>query len=390
VTGFDDLSLGELRRRRSAKWRAVDPDVLPVWVAELDVPLAPAVTRVLREAVDTGDTGYAFPVDLAPAFAGFAARRWGWSVDVARCWPVADVMVGVAEALRYLTAPGDGVVVCPPVYHPFFDVPAEHDRVVVQVPLTGSGALDLSGIDAALAAGATAVLLSSPHNPTGRVWTAGELQALDDVVRARGAVVVSDEIHAPLTLAGAVFTPYLAGGDREAVAVVSASKAFNLAGLKAALLVAGSPAVADRLAAVPEQVAYRCGHLGVLATVAAWRDGDAWLDALLAHLDRNRRLLAELLPDGVGYAPPQASYLAWLDLRGLGLGSPAAHLLEHGRVALVEGSDFGAPGAGFARLNLGTTRAVLEEAARRVRVACAVPPAGGATGPGRPRRAGPP
>jgi cystathionine beta-lyase len=259
--------------------------------------------------------------------------------------------------------------VCPPVYHPFFSVPVEHGRAVVQVPLTGDGGLDLPGIDAALVAGARAVLLCSPHNPTGRVWSAAELHALDDVVRPHGAVVVCDEIHAPLTLDGATFTPYLAAGDREAVVVVSASKAFNLAGLKAALLVAGSPAVADRLAALPEEVAYRCGHLGALASVAAWESGDDWLDDLLAHLDRNRRLLAELLPPGVGYALPQASYLAWLDLRHLGP-APAAHVLEHGRVALVEGADFGSPG--FARLNYGTSRAVLEEGMRRLRVGLAV------------------
>lgn len=363
---FDALTLAELQRRSSVKWREHPPDVLPMWVAELDVPLAPAVSRVLREAVERGDTGYAFPSSLPPAFVAFAARRWGWEVDPARCWPVADVMVGVGEALRVLTSPGDGVVICPPVYPPFFHVPAEHARVVVEVPLASDGALDLAGIDRALSAGARAVLLSSPHNPTGRVWTAAELQALDDVVRPHGALVISDEIHAPLTLPGATFAPYLAAGERNAVAVVSASKAFNLAGLKAALLVAGTSAIAERLAALPYEVAYRCGHLGTAASVAAWEEGDAWLDGLLAHLDRNRQLLAELLAPGVGYTPPQASYLAWLDFRALGLQSPAAHLLEHGRVALVEGSDFGAPGAGFARLNLGTTRAVLEEGARRV------------------------
>ena len=369
-TDFDALTLAELQRRGSAKWREHPADVLPMWVAELDVPLAPEVSRVLREAVESGDTGYAFPSSLPPAFVSFAARRWGWEVDPGRCWPVADVMVGVVEALRMLTSPGDGVVVCPPVYPPFFHVPVEHERVVVEVPLQESGGLDLAGIDLALAAGARAVLLASPHNPTGRVWTAAELQALDDVVRPHGALVISDEIHAPLTLPGVSFVPYLATGDRHAVAVVSASKAFNLAGLKAALLVAGSAAIAERLATMPYEVAYRCGHLGTAASVAAWQEGDAWLDGLLEHLDRNRRLLAELLPAGVGYAPPQASYLAWLDFRPLAMAAPAARLLERGRVALVEGADFGAAGAGFARLNLGTTRAVLEEGARRIGTAC--------------------
>jgi cystathionine beta-lyase len=365
---FDALSLAELQQRRSVKWRYHPPDVLPMWVAELDVPLVAPVQTALHAAVAAGDTGYTEPSGLAPAFAGFAQRRWCWTVDVERCWPVADVMIGVAEALRALTSPGDGVVVCPPVYSPFFTVPVEHDRVVVQVPLADDGSLDLAGIDAALETGARAVLLCSPHNPLGRVWTAAELEALDEVVRRHDALVISDEIHAPLTLPAATFTPYLAAGDRRAVAVVSASKAFNLAGLKAALVVAGDAAVQARLSRMPEEVRYRVGHLGALASVAAYDEGDAWLDALLGHLDRNRRLLADLLAQHlpeVGYGPPQASYLAWLDCRAYG-DRPAKRALERGRVALVEGTDFGATGAGHARLNLGTTRALLIEGVRRL------------------------
>lgn len=367
---FDALTLPELRLRRSVKWRHHPPDVLPMWVAELDVPLAPCVTRALQAAVTAGDTGYAEPLELAVAFAGFASRRWDWQVDPDRCWPVADVMVGVGEALTALTAPGAGVVVCPPVYHPFATVVPERGRALVPVPLDAGGGLDLGGIGAALAAGARAVLLCSPHNPTGRVWTGEELAALDEVARRYGAVVVSDEIHAPLTLPGARFVPYLGGEDREAVAVVSASKAFNLAGLKSALVVAGSQRVADRLAAMPVEVRYRTGHLGAIAGTAAYERGDDWLDALLAHLDRNRSLLADLLTEHlpeVGHVPPQASYLAWLDCRRLS-DRPAARALDRGRVALVEGSDYGAGGAGFARLNGGTTRDLLVEGVRRLAV----------------------
>ena len=368
---FDALTLEALRRRRSLKWRTHDEDVLPLWVAELDVPLAPAVQEALREAVELGDTGYAAPTAFGAAFAGFAGRQWGWTVDPARCWTVGDVMVGVGEALKALTAVGDGVVICPPVYTPFFRILPEHGRVPVEVPLSPDGGLDLAGIDAALRAGARAVLLSSPHNPTGRVWARAELDALDEVVRRSDAVVLSDEIHAPLTLPGARFTPYLAAGDRAAVAVVSASKAFNLAGLKAALVVAGSDAVNARLATMPEELRYRAGHLGVLAGVAAYEQGDAWLAGLVAHLDRNRRLLGELLAvqlPAVRWSPPQASYLAWLDCR-VHAERPAEVALERGRVALVEGTDFGAPGAGFARLNFGTTEAVLREGVRRLAAA---------------------
>jgi cystathionine beta-lyase len=373
TTEFDTPTLEELRGRRSLKWRAYDEDVLPLWVAELDVPLAPPVQHVLREAVERSDTGYASPAPLARAFAGFAGRQWGWTVDPERCWTVGDVMVGVGEALKTLTSPGDGVIVCPPVYAPFFRVVPEHGRVLVQVPLLGDGGLDLAGIDRALRAGARAVVLSNPHNPLGRVWTPPELAALDDVVRRHDALVVSDEIHGPLTLPGATFTPYLAAGDRAAVAVVSASKAFNLAGLKAALVVAGSPHVQTRLATMPEDLRYRAGHLGVLAGTAAYDEGDAWLDALLAHLDKNRQVLGELLATRlpqVRWSPPQASYLAWLDCREVAE-RPAEVALDRGRVALVEGTEFGAPGAGHARLNFGTTEAVLREGLQRLSAALA-------------------
>ena len=365
---FDALSLEQLQRRRSIKWQHHPADVLPAWVAELDVPLADPVRAVLLRAVEEGDTGYAAPDDLGRAFAGFAARHWDWAVDPARCWPVADVIAGVEEAIGALTSPGDGVVICPPVYTPFFALLPARDRVAVQVPLTPAGALDLPGIDRALGGGARAVLLCSPHNPTGRVWTGAELDALDEVVRAHGAVVVSDEIHAPLTLPGAQFTPYLAAGERPAVAVVSASKAFNLAGLKAALVVAGDEQVQARVAALPGPVTFRPGHLGVLAGIAAYGEGDAWLGALRTHLDRNRALLAELLRDHlphVGWTPPQASYLAWLDCRAFGR-APAQLFLDRGRVALTEGTDYGAQGAGFARLNIGTTGTLVEEAVRRM------------------------
>jgi len=368
---FDALSLEQLQRRRSVKWRQHPADVLPAWVAELDVPLAEPVRAVLLEAVQDGDTGYPDPDGLGRAFAGFADRHWGWRPDPARCWPVADVIVGVEQALGALTAPGDGVVICPPVYTPFFAVLPGSGRVAVQVPLTPAGALDLPGIDRALADGARAVLLSSPHNPTGRVWSAPELDALDEVVRARGALVISDEIHAPLTLPGTVFTPHLARGECSAVAVVSASKAFNVAGLKAALVVAGDERVQARLAALPPQVAFRPGHLGVLAGIAAYDDGDAWLAALLAHLDRNRALLGDLLREHlpqVAWKPPQASYLAWLDCRRLGP-APARLFLERGRVALAEGTDYGAQGEGFARLNFGTTGPLVQEAVRRMAAA---------------------
>jgi cysteine-S-conjugate beta-lyase len=367
---FADLP--KLRTRRSSKWTTYPPDVLPVFVAETDVELAPPVREALVEAVELGDLGYAEPGGLHAAFAGFARRRFGWAPDPARMRLMPDVMAAIVELLRVLTEPGDGVAFATPAYPPFFDGVPEAGRRVVEVPLAGRE-LDLDAIDAAFAAGARALLLCNPHNPTGRALDRATLAAVAELADRHEALVLSDEIHAPLTLPGAEHTPFGALGDRRAVVITSASKAFNLAGLKCAVAVACSDEVAAELDRLPEELRFRAGILGVIASQAAFERGDAWLDELLAALDANRTRLAELLreqlPD-IRYAPPEASFLAWLDCRPLGLGDdPAATFLERGRVALEPGPRFGAPGRGFARLNIGCSAEVLEEAVRRMAAA---------------------
>ena len=377
---FDDLSLDRLRQRRSAKWGAYPADVLPAWVAEMDFPIAEPIKRALRAAVDLDDCGYARPHVLPQAFAAFAAERYGWSVDPARVVAVPEVMIGAGEVLRLVTAPGDGVVVNPPVYPPFFSTIAEVERRVVDVPLLAGGAgagwsLDMAGLERAFAAGARAYLFCNPHNPVGRAFDEGEVRAVAELAARYDVVVLADEIHAPLTLPGARHTPFLAVGEAagtRAVVLASASKGWNIPGLKCAVVVAGSHGMRDVVATLraPERLE-RVGHLGVIGTVAAFTEGGAWLDALVEHLDRNRALLASLLADAlpeVGFVPPQASYLAWLDCRALGLGDdPARTFVNRGRVALTRGLDFGSGGAGFARLNIGTSSELLREAVRRMR-----------------------
>jgi cysteine-S-conjugate beta-lyase len=377
--GFAEVSLDRLRERRSAKWTKYPADVLPAWVAEMDFPLAPPVAEALRAAVERDDTGYADAEGLAGAFARFAAGRFGWQVDPAHVLLVADVMSAVAEVLRVVTDPGDRVVVNPPIYPPFVSVTRETGREVVEAPLaeTPAGrALDLEALETAFAAGARAYLLCHPHNPTGISLDPGELDAIARLADRYGVTVLSDEVHAPMTMPGAVHMPYLTvpGAAERGVAITSASKAWNIAGLKAAVIVTGSPrmhaALTERL---PGHIPYHAGHLGVLASAAAFEHGVPWLDELVAHLDRNRallaRLLAERLPD-VGYVPPQAGYLAWLDCRDLGLGDdPAEAFLERGRVALSPGPTFGRQGHGFARLNFATSTALLEEAVTRMAAA---------------------
>ncbi len=362
------LTIDQLRRRTSMKWRYYPEDVLPVWVAEMDVPLAEPVARAVTEAIALGDTGYPNGTAYAEALAGFAKRRWGWEPDVERTAIVPDVMLGVVEMFRLVSHRDAPVVVNCPVYPPFYQFVESLGRQVVEAPLDASARIDLAVLEEAFvrAGRGSVYLLCSPHNPTGTVHTRAELEQVALLAREHGVRVVADEIHAPLTTGN--FVPYLSVAD-DGLSLMSASKAWNLAGLKAALAIAG-PDSADDLARLPEEVGHGPSHLGVLAHTAAFTDGGDWLDALLEGLDENRRLLAGLLAEhlpGVRHAPGQGTYLAWLDCRGLGLGDdPARTFLKRGEVALNSGIPFGTGGAGFARLNLATTPEVLAEAVQRM------------------------
>jgi cystathionine beta-lyase len=354
----------DLLARRSAKYSTYPPDVLPAWVAEMDFDLAPPVKAALRAAIDNDDAGYlgARHDGLLEAFAEFAARRLAWTVDPAQVVAVTDVMVGVEELLAVLTEPGDGVIVNPPVYPPYYADIAHAGRRVVPVPLIDDGALDLDAIDAAFAAGARALLLCNPHNPTGRVLPLEELAGLRDVANAHDAWVISDEIHGPLAWDG--YVPWLTVPGARGFTVTAASKAFNLAGLKLGLI------VGEEVSRLPDGMNWRVGYLGAVGAEAGFRDGDDWLDDTLAVLRANHALLRTLLPSPISVYPAQASFLAWLDCRAAGLGDdPAAVFLERGRVALSRGLDFGPSGAGYARINVGTTPDLLEEAVRRLEAA---------------------
>lgn len=370
------FSVEELRAGRSSmKWRVYPDDVLPLWVAEMDAELAEPVVRAVTDAIRRGDTGYPVGIAYQAAFAEFAADRWGWSPDPGRMRLVTDVMLGIVEALRLLTEPGDAVVINPPVYPPFMGYVRYAGREVLAVPLRDDLRLDLAGLEEAFAGGRggarpAVYLLANPHNPTGTQHTLAELTEVARLGHEHGVRVVVDEIHGPLEFPEAPFVPFLTvPGGSDALVLTSASKAWSLAGIKSALMIAGEGSAAD-LARVPYEASGGVNHLGVIAHVAALHEGGDWLDAVLAGLARNRdllgRLLAERLPGAV-YHRPQATYLAWLDCRALGLGSePARVFLHEGRVALNAGHTFGEGGDGHVRINFATSPAILDEAVRRM------------------------
>jgi cysteine-S-conjugate beta-lyase len=386
--------LDVLRRRKSAKWRTYPRDVLPLALAEMDFAIAPEISRVLREAVDASDLGYAAPhPGLGEAFSGFAARRLAWDVRPSWVTAATDVGVGVVEVLRLFARAGDDVVISPPVYSPFFSWPREVKAHRIEVPLAlGNDGyhLDLPALERAFAAHPAVYLLCNPHNPVGRVHRAAELEALVGLALKHHVKIISDEVFGPLSLPGATFTPLLTipHAGRVAVSVLSASKAFNISGLKCAVIVTGSATMASALEHLPGEISWRAGHLGVLGSMAAFAHGDDWLDSLLITLDARRTLLGSLLSDrmpAITWHRPEAGYLAWLNCASFrGDLDPSELFLTGGRVALERGKDYGAAGAAYVRLNFATSAEILNQATAAM--AAAIPDAPG--GPFRAATAG--
>ncbi len=379
-----DLSDEEARAALPLKWGTVPEGTIPSWVAEMDFALAPAVREATEEALRRGVTGYPPFGDggLGGAFAGFAARHWGWSVPADATIVTPGVVPGLRLALEVLAPPGP-VVVPLPCYPPFRDVVALAGREAIHVetdPDADDAALDLEQVERAFAAGARALLLCHPHNPLGRVAPRAELEALADLAARYGARVLSDEIHAPLVLPAGPggpdeatpFTPYLAV-DPTGILVTSHSKSFNTPGLPAGQVVVLDEADRKALRSVPMPQNHGYTPLGEAAGVAAWTDSDAWLAALVDRLTHNRALLAERLAAELPLArrrPLEATYLAWLDLRAHGHEDPAALARRHG-VRFAGGHSYHPGLPGHLRLNLATSPERVAEAVRRLAAAMA-------------------
>jgi cystathionine beta-lyase len=380
--GLDDLDLERLQRRLSEKWRRHAAPMLPAWVAEMDYPIAPAIRAVLERAIELDDFGYPAGRDqhsVPEAFAERMQRRFGWNAEAERVLVLSDVVQGLYLGLLAFTAPGDGVLVQTPIYPPFLSCVKDTGRRLIASPLVDLGGrygIDFERLRAA-APGVRALLLCHPHNPTGRCFSREELEGLAALAIEHDWVVLSDEIHADLTHAGQRFVPFAALGPelaRRTLTLSSASKAFNIAGLRCAVAHFGSD---ERIAAFERVLpSHARGGVGILsqhATVAAWREGEGWLGEVRAALGERRLQLIEQLrrqlPDAKVYVP-DATYLAWLDLRALELGpSPAEFFRQHARVALSDGGHFGAGFEGYARINFATSSALLGEIIERMATA---------------------
>jgi cystathionine beta-lyase len=379
-------SLSKLLTHHSEKWRGFDRDVLPLPVAEMDFPIADPIRTVLQEMVAQSDLGYLGSVpELGQGFAHFAATRWNWKVDTSQVNVAADVGVAVVEVLRVFTKPGDKILINSPVYQNFYNWINETHLEKIDLPFTRTGAedginnpwqLDLDAIEKIYADGLKVHLLCSPHNPLGRIFSKSELTRIADMAKKYNVLVISDEIHAPLTYISSDFTPFLDVSDaaREVgITVTAASKGWNIAGLKCAIIVSQNEAINATLDELPMAVHFRASILGAFASAAAFADGGVWLDSVMRQLDHNRYLIRDLLTEKlptVKYHIPHNSYLAWLDMSPLNLGEdPSATLLEKGRVAFNPGHSYGSQCSQYVRLNFATSPEIITEAIERILIA---------------------
>ena len=374
-------NLAELQSHRSEKWRGFAADVLPLPVAEMDFPVAQPIRDLLTEMISKSDLGYLGSIpELGQGFAQFAGRRWNWEVDPLQVRAATDVGVAVVEVLRVFTNPGDSILVNSPVYQNFYNWINETKLNLVDVPFERTGdesanpwQINWDGIEKAYAAGLKVHLLCSPHNPLGRIYTKEELLRIVALAKRYDVLVISDEIHAPLTFKGNAFVPMLSlGADAESVSVTvtAASKGWNIAGLKCAIIVSQNEVINARLATMPMAVHFRASLLGGFATAIAFAEGEIWLDSVIENLDHNRHMLKDLLNSqlpSVRYHIPDNSYLGWLDLEALNLGEdPSVTLLEKGRVAFNAGHIYGKQCSQYVRFNFATSPTIITEAVHRI------------------------
>ena len=376
---LDRITVAELRRRGGLKWAYACPDVLGAFVAEMDFGTAPAVGEAMRELIGRQDFGYLTPLAarrMAEACAAWLAGRHGWAVDPEQIRPLPDVIKGLEVAITLFSRPGSPVILPTPAYMPFLSVPPLLGREIIQVPMTtaeGRAVLDLAGLDAAFRAGGHLLILCNPCNPVGRVYTREELAGVSAVVQRHGGRVFADEIHAPLTYPGHRHVPYASLSEVTAghtLTATSASKGWNLAGLKCAQLILSNPADLEIWAEAGQIIEHGASTPGVHANIAAFTAGQDWLAGVLDYLDGSREILGNLLAEhlpGVRYQPPEGTYLAWLDCRELGLGdNPGEFFLDKAGVLVNDGPAFGEAGAGHVRLNFATPRPVLTDIVRRL------------------------
>lgn len=374
---FDEII--DRRHTDSVKWDGAvkawgRDDLLPMWVADMDFRTPPFVMEALRRRLDHEVLGYTSACDeWYTSICSWLHRRHQWDIRPDQLTFVPGIVRGQAFALQCFTEPGDRVMVMTPVYHPFFLVTERLGRQPVYSPLElrdGQYHICFERFERDVQ-GCKVLILCNPHNPGGRVWTADELRRIADICAEAGVMVISDEIHADLTLPPYQHHPFATVSEtaaRQSLIFMAPSKAFNMPGLGSSYAISLNDDICRRFQTFMQAGEFSEGHLlAYIGAAAAYTHGDEWLEQALAYIQGNidftENYLKEQIP-GVGMIRPQASFLVFLDCRGLHLSQPELEKLfaEKAHLALNSGTQFGAPGEGFMRLNVGCPRAVLKQA----------------------------
>lgn len=372
-----DVPEEALRARRNVKWSLYAPDVLPAFIAEMDCSPAEAVAAAVRRIAEDGDYGYPWREGrspeqaLAAAFADRMAARFGWEPDPAHAVAVADLVQAFFAAIVAFSEPGEGIALLMPSYPPFRDAIAATGRTTVAVPLTDRNGYRFAADDLGrlIPPRTRLLVVCNPHNPTGRMFERAELEALAGIAAERDLVVLADEVHADLAYDGRRHIPLATLGAEAAartMTITSATKSFNIPGLRCGVVHFGSAGLRQRfLKQVPARLLGLGNSFGIDATIAAWRDGQSWLDGVVAHLQAARdRVAAVLAAEApmIRWRPPEATFLAWLDCSALRLPVPAfIYFHDEARIAFSAGESFDPDGAAFVRFNFATSRTILDQ-----------------------------
>jgi cystathionine beta-lyase len=385
------MSLGEnisipplaiLQMKKSEKWRAFDNEILPMPFAVMDYEIAQPIKDALLGMINNSDTGYLGKMpEVAIGLVAFAEKRWGWQVTPDQVKLCTDVGVGVIEVARLITKPGDRILINSPVYYNFYNWITEVNCLTVDVPLLEkehSYYLDFPAIESAYASGVKVHILCNPHNPVGAVFSEDDLAQLATMAKKHDVIILADEIHAPLVYAEKCFTPFLnssATAKEVGIAFLSATKAWNIAGLKCAQIVAQSKTTQEIVKKLPAAIHSRASLFGAVASATAWHHSVDWLDAVIKDLTQKRELLQSLVTQhlpGVHCVQPQGGYFGWLDLRAINIKDDITeHFLTHGKIAIAAGHLYGPGGAGFIRMNFATSEEIVREAVNRIERAIA-------------------
>jgi cystathionine beta-lyase len=371
---FDQVTVADCRRRGCSKWHRYGDDTLGAWIADMDFPPHPTIRNKLNELADHGDLGYTplFPNSGLPeAFAAFAQRRYGWEVAASSIGYLTDVVQGIYMAILAFSRPGEGIISTTPIYPPFLAAIANCDRQQVLVPFHKQDSrfeLDMDQLEAACAAKENKLLLlCNPHNPTGRVLKRKELERIAEIALRHNVIVISDEIHSDLIYEGE-HIPFLSLGPEVkdiAITMTSATKSFNIAGLRTAICIFGSEKIRQQFYYLPPSITAGLNVAGLAATRFAWEQGDEWLDSLVSYLKENRDYALQRINQdfhNINVVCPESTYLMWLDCSAAPFAAnPHEHFLEKAKVALNPGVDFGPGGEGYVRLNFATSRQILSQ-----------------------------